>query len=86
MFFCRQLFIFCKFAGQIVQFWHFLDVFPRPKNDLSQDILVTAEDGKEDSKIRLGPDADALLSTCWKLVCLKRVFFNMMKNDEEVQK
>ena len=45
---------------------------------LSQDILVTAEDGKEDSKVRLVPDTDGLLSACWKLVCLATEKFGFL--------
>ena len=44
-------------------------------NYLSQNILVTAEDGKEDSEVGLGPDADALLSAGWKLIRLERFGF-----------
>ena len=46
---CRHL-LERKFAGE--NSWKFLDVFPCHKNYLSQDILVTAEDCKEGSKVR----------------------------------
>ena len=49
-----------------------LDMFPCHNDYLFQDILVTAEDCEEDSKVWLRTDADALLSTRWKLVRLRR--------------
>ena len=51
-----------------------LDMFPCHNDYLFQDILVTAEDCEEDSKVWLRTDADALLSTRWKLVRLTRGF------------
>ena len=49
-----------------------LDMFPCHNDYLFQDILVTAEDCEEDSKVWLRTDADTLLSTRWKLVRLRR--------------